>query len=318
MVGGETQAGAAGGGSFPKRTGRARLSSARPVGVRTARGALGTDAPYQAPRGSTLLGFCLLAFCTVLLPLAAHAQSWAERARQMNRTEISATEAVKRSEQGEADRRNKIRIRKIQPAMPSVDWNTDPTAVPYMLYQIGKRTDLPVHIENEGLNVAKDDIFQETVLYLTSHYRWGFNEKENANLTLFLKRGGTLFLDDCYNRGSPFAESVRPEVAKMIVGAEPRVLAQDDVLVKDCFKMIYPTPWPGAAEFENRAWLYFPLDNRPAIFFSPNDDGCGWEISTPPSASNPIGEGIGHGGDNRQRETMYQWMTNWVLFAYTH
>ena len=262
--------------------------------------------------------FCLLAFFIALLPPAAHAQSWAERARQMNRTEISATEAQKRSEQGEADRRNKIRIRKIQPAMPSVDWNTDPTAIPYMLYQIGKRTDLPVHIENEGLNTAKDDIFQETVLYLTSHYRWGFNDKENANLTLFLKRGGTLFLDDCYNRGSPFAESVRPEVAKMIVGAEPRVLAQDDVLVKDCFKMIYPTPWPGAAEFENRAWLYFPLDNRPAIFFSPNDDGCGWEISTPPSASNPIGEGIGHGGDNRQRETMYQWMANWVLFVYTH
>ena len=263
--------------------------------------------------------FCLFAICVgALLVPAANAQSWAERARQMNRTEISATEAVKRSEQGEADRRNKIRIRKIQPAMPSVDWNTDPTAVPYMLYQIGKRTDLPVHIENEGLNTGKDDIFQETVLYLTSHYRWGFNEKENANLTLFLKRGGTLFLDDCYNRGSPFAESVRPEVAKMIVGAEPRVLAQDDVLVKDCFKMIYPTPWPGAAEFENRAWLYFPLDNRPAIFFSPNDDGCGWEISTPPSASNPIGEGIGHGGDNRQRETMYQWMSNWVLFVYTH
>ncbi|GDY21652.1 hypothetical protein LBMAG56_29990 [Verrucomicrobiota bacterium] len=262
--------------------------------------------------------FSLLVFFSALLPLGADAQSWAERARQLNRTEISATEAQKRSEQGEQDRRNKIRIRKIQPAMPSVDWNTDPTAIPYMLYQIGKRTDLPVHFDSEGLNTAKDDIFQETVLYLTSHYRWGFNDKENANLTLFLKRGGTLLLDDCYPRGSPFSESVRPEVAKMIVGAEPRVLTQDDPLVRDCFKMIYATPWPGAAEFENRAWQYFPLDNRPTIFFSPNDDGCGWEISTPPSASNPIGEGIGHGGDNRQRETMYQWMANWVLFAYTH
>ena len=318
MVGRETQAGVPVGGSFPERTGRVRLSPARRGACGHRRGVLGTDASSQSSRGSTLLGFCLLAFSIAMLPLAAHAQSWAERARQMNRTEISATEAQKRSEQGEQDRRNKLRIRKIQPAMPSVDWNTDPTAVPYMLYQIGKRTDLPVHIETEGLNTAKDDVFQETVLYLTSHYRWGFNDKENANLTLFLKRGGTLLLDDCYPRGSPFSESVRPEVAKMIVGAEPRVLTQDDPLVKDCFKMIYPTPWPGAAEFENRAWQYFPLDNRPTIFFSPNDDGCGWEISTPPSASNPIGEGIGHGGDNRQRETMYQWMSNWVLFAYTH
>ena len=37
-----------------------------------------------------------------------------------------------------------------------------------------------------------------------------------------------------------------------------------------------------------------------------------------PAASNPIGEGIGHGGDNRERETMYQWATNFLMFAYTH
>jgi hypothetical protein len=255
---------------------------------------------------------------TCLLSGVAHGESWAERVGRMNRKELAAEDAQKRGGADETDRRNKIAMRRIKPAMPGVDWDTDPTAIPYMLYQVGKRTELPVYVNNDGLDVASPELFEYTVVYLTSHFRWGFNEKETENMKLFLERGGTLLLDDCYLRGSPFADCVRPEVAKMIPGAEPTIALASDPLVADAFKMIYPTPWPGEAGFENRPWQYFTLDGRPAVFFTPNDDGCGWEVSTPPTASNPIGEGIGHGGDNRQRETMYQWATNWLLFAYTH
>ena len=244
--------------------------------------------------------------------------TWADRAGKMNRVELSAEEAKSKSGAEEKDMRNKLCLRGIKPAMPTVDWNADPTALPYTMYQINKRTDLPVYVDASGLDVGTDDIFKHTVLYLTSHTRWSFNEKETENLARFLARGGTLYLDDCYLRGSPFSDSVRPEVTKMIPGGEPTTLLETDPKVADCFKMIYKTPWPGQAVFENRPWQYFLLDGRPSVFFSPNDDGCGWEISTPPSASNPIGEGVGHGGDNRQREVMYQWVTNWILFAYTH
>ena len=62
------------------------------------------------------------------------AQSLAERARKMNRRELTADEAIKQQDEEEPDRRNKICMRRIKPAMPGVDWNTDPTAIPYMLY----------------------------------------------------------------------------------------------------------------------------------------------------------------------------------------
>ncbi|MFP4026355.1 MAG: DUF4159 domain-containing protein [Candidatus Brocadiia bacterium] len=245
--------------------------------------------------------------------------SWAERAGKMNRTKLSEQEARAKSEKGQQERRNKLAMRRINPSMEGVDWNADPTAIPYMLYQVNKRTDLPVYVDNDGLKVATDELFEFTIVYLTSHTRWSFNEKETANMQRFLRRGGTLLLDDCYNRGSAFTDSVRPEVAKMIPGAEPTMLLKDDSRVEDVFRMVYETPWPGeAGRFPNKPWQYFLLDGRPAVFFSPNDDGCGWEVSTPPTASNPIGEGIGHGGDNRQRELMYQWATNWMLYAYTH
>lgn len=259
----------------------------------------------------------ILAACLLAAPVAA-AESWADRAARLKSSGLSAKEAQQQSRRDDPDRRNKLAMRRIRPAMPGVDWNTDPTAIPYMLYQVNKRSELPVHVDNDGLDVGADGLFENTVVYLTSHYRWGFNEREAAKMTLFLERGGTLLLDDCYNKGSAFADSVRPEVAKLILGAEPRFVAEDDPIVADAFRMAYPTVWPGDADFQNRPWQYFLLDGRPAVFFSPNDDGCGWEISTPPSASNPLGEGIGHGGDNRMREIFYQWATSWMLFAYTH
>jgi hypothetical protein len=254
----------------------------------------------------------------LLFPSCVQAGSWAERVSQLNSTEVSAEEAAARGSDDDKDARNKICVRGIKPAMPGVDWNTDPTALPYMLYQFNKRTELPTFTGKPGLDVGTDELFEHTVVYLTAHTRWGFNDKETENLKRWLERGGTLILDDCYNRGSPFSESVRPEVGKMIPGSEPQLLLKDDPVVTDAFKMAYSTPWPGEADFENRTWQYFTLANRPAVVFSPNDDGCGWEISSPPSASNPIGEGIGHGGDNRQREIMYQWATNLLLFIYTH
>src|SRR5688572_4370463 len=101
----------------------------------------------------------------------------------MNRTELSTDAAKKLATSEEKDQRNKLCIRGIRPAMPTVDWNTDPTAVPYMMYQINKRTDLPVHVDSTGLDVGTDDIFKHTVLYLTAHTRWSFNEKETENLS---------------------------------------------------------------------------------------------------------------------------------------
>ncbi len=261
----------------------------------------------------------LLGLLAGLIGPRAAAQSWSERARRLNSREISAADAQTRSAEERREQRNHLSMRRIQPAMPSVDWDADPTAIPYMLYQVNKRTDLPVHIDNDGLNLATDELFEHLVIYLTSHNHWSLNEKEIDNLQRWLNRGGTLLLDDCYNRGSAFADAVPVEVGRLIPGAQAELLLAEDPLVKDVFRLGYDTPWPGTIHgIENRPWQYFLLDDRPAVFFTPNDDGCGWEVSTPPTASNPIGEGIGHGGDNATRELFYQWATSWMLFVYMH
>lgn len=271
------------------------------------------------PQPTTLrLWLCMAVLLAGMLAPSASVASWADRAGKLNSRALTSDEAVTRTGEDERDTRNKLSMRRIKPARGSSDWNTDPTAIPFMLYQINKRTDMPVHVDNDGLNVGSDELFERLVVCLTSHDRWSFDEKETENLSKWLKRGGTLLLDDCYNRGSPFADCVGPETGKMIPGARVAMLVASDKRVADTFKMIYASPWPGETVQLGRPWQYFLLDGRAAVFFTPNDDGCGWEISTPPSASNPIGEGIGHGGDNTMREMFYKWITNWMMFVYTH
>ena len=256
--------------------------------------------------------------CVSALWCAPARADWKDKVGKLNRTVLSADEARKRATVDEEERRNKVAFRRLKPSRP-MDWNADPTALPQMLYQINKRTGLPVYIDNNGLDPASPELLEYTVAYFTGHLGFSFTDEEVENLTMFLKRGGTLYLDDCYLRGSAFGDTVPAEVAKLIPGAEPVVLLENDPHVSDAFKMVYDPAWPGTSGIgENRYWMYYVLDGRPAIYFSPNDDGCAWEVSTPPTAANPIGETIGHGGNNYYREQVYQWVTNFILFALTN
>src|SRR5690349_20390194 len=93
-----------------------------------------------------ILSSCFFIAVACVVPARAGG-TWADRVGKMNRTELSAEEAKKQSTSEEKDQRNKHCLPGIKPAMPTVDWNADPTALPYMLYQINKRTDLPVYVE---------------------------------------------------------------------------------------------------------------------------------------------------------------------------
>ena len=268
---------------------------------------------------------CVL-FLVIWLPVAlAGESSWTRRAADGNR-EILTADDLSRISLGEpVDRRGKIVLRRIKPADPHIDWYTDPTAIPFVTYQFEQRTGLPTYTNNEGLNVATDEVFEFPLVYLTGHASWQFNESEVENLTKFVKRGGSILLDDCYIRRSTFTDSFVPEASKIIPGAEFGVVGAADPHTAELFRMCYTFPphqLPGTAVafggIGTNNWQYALCDGRPAVVFTPNDDGCAWEVSSPPTASNPIGEGIGHGGSNEDREMIYQWATDWFLFALTH
>ena len=262
----------------------------------------------------------LIAPCLLPAPWAA-AGEWTRRSAEGNRQVLTAKDLGKLPKAEEVDRRGKIVLRRIRPADGNIDWNTDPTAIPYVLYQFEQRTGLPTYVNNEALNVATDELFEYPLVYLTGHAGWQFNQAELDNLTKFLQRGATILLDDCYIRRSPFTDSAGAETSKLLPGSFLRPAVPTDPYVSDLFRLCYnfpPNQWPGGNPKYWNNWQYALWDGCPAIYFTPNDDGCFWEVSSPPTASNPIGEAISHAGPNEFREVCYQWITDWFLFALTH
>ena len=250
---------------------------------------------------------------------AAGEGGWLQRGVNKKETVFDGVSGRKKSDE-EANLRGKVTIRRINPQCFS-DWNNDPTALPYFFYQLRLRTgdDYTWYDNNAGLTLTSDELFDYPIVYFTSHYAFSFSDEEVERLKKYLARGGTLWLDDCVGCG-PFMESVPHNVQRLSPGAELKLMLKEVPEFFDLFNMVFPfdgIPNLGKEQF-NRPFQAANVRGRPAILFCPNDYGCRWEISTPPTALNPLGEGA-HGmvGDN-QREHVYRFAVNWLFFTLTH
>ena len=221
------------------------------------------------------------------------------------------------------DRRGKVTIRRLIPKCPS-DWGNDPTALPYLFYQLSLRTDgqFPSYVDNAGLEITSPEIFNYPIIYFTSHFPFSFTDEEVENLKKYLERGGTLWLDDCTGCG-PFMDSVPQNVQRIAPGSEMKQMLRTTPEFFDLYNMVYPfdgVPIVGKEQFCRPLQAAY-VRGRPAIIFCPNDYGCFWEISTPPTALNPMGEGA-HGyldeGGFKVRDLVYQFSINWLMYTLTH
>jgi len=222
----------------------------------------------------------------------------------------------------EENRRGMVTIRRIDPECYS-DWNNDPTALPYLFYQLDRRTQktFPVYVDNSGIKLTDDDIFDYPIIYFTSHYTFNFSAAEIENVQKFLAQGGTLWLDDCTGSG-PFMDAVPVNVQRLSPGAETHLMLLTDERFRDLFKLVYELHGLPDLREDFRKPLQATLVNgRPGIIFCPNDYGCWWEVSTPPTALNPLGNPA-HDPPSpkvqRAREQVYQFSINWLLYTLTH
>lgn len=257
-----------------------------------------------------------LALCAGLGSPALAEDNWIKDAAKSPVKEFDGRTPLRRSDE-EKDRRDKVVIRRVKPQCRS-DWQNDPTALPALTYQLQVRTrgELPAYVDNSGLELVGDEIFDYPIIYFTSHYPFTFSEEEVENLKKYLARGGTLLLDDCTGSG-PFMDSVYPNVQRLVPGSEMQLMLRSSREFFDFFNMVYEVhvlPQIGAPDVKPFQAAY--VNGRPAIMFCPNDIGCGWEISVPPTAINPLGKGLHASGTTL--EQAYQVGINWVFYALTH
>jgi hypothetical protein len=256
-------------------------------------------------------------------PVPARAQdNWLEEAMQKKRPTFDGT-STDPAPDPKKDRRGKVILRRVKPQAKS-DWNTDPTALPYFFYQIRERTAgrFPVFMDNEGIELVGNEIFDHPILYFTSHYAINITPAESENLKKYLTRGGTLLLDDCAGSG-PFMDSVPTTVQRLVPGAEMKLMLKETKAFADLFNLVYrldALPNLQKDQFmQPFQCAYFR--GRPAIQVCPNDYGCRWEVDSPPTALNPLGNAA-HAETTpdvqRGREEVYQLSINWLFYALTH
>ncbi len=263
----------------------------------------------------------ILAALAVLALATSASANWLQQAASRELTRFDGTNLERASGAAE-QRRGKVVMRRVKPQCFS-DWNNDPTALPYLFYQLRERTHgtFPAYVNNEGIELVGDEIFDYPLLYFTSHYGFQFSEEEIENLQKFLARGGTLMLDDCAGSG-PFMDSVAVNVQRLAPGAELEMMLMESETYGDLFNLVYKvTRMPYLKEQFMQPFQVARVNGRPAIMACPNDYGCSWEISSPPTALNPLGNPA-HGPATptvqQAREEVYRLSINWLFYALTH
>lgn len=258
----------------------------------------------------------------LILCLAGAAQAnWltnaaAKKVKTFDGTELARQKGEKK------DRRGKVTLRRIKPQCPS-DWDNDPTALPYLFYQLNVRTEgkFPCYVDNEGILLTGNEIFDYPVIYFTSHYAYTFYDDEVENLKQYLARGGTLLLDDCAGSGA-FMDCTPGNLQRIIPGCEPKLMLRDTKEFFDLFNIVYEVKsMPKLKEQFMQPFQAAFLNGRPAIMICPNDYGCFWEVSSPPTALNPLGDPA-HADPTpttqHGREQVYQLSINWLFYILTH
>ena len=206
----------------------------------------------------------------------------------------------------------------------NADWDTDPTSLPAFIEQYKRRTgkDAQALQPRNPLTFDAPDLCDWPFVFMTAHNAFTLSDPEAAGLKRYLQNGGFLHADDCLY-GFPFGPAFHRELRKVFPEKEltPFNLETPNfgTLLKQFFKWDQVNEAGLSTALRANAFEYMDLDNRMSVLYTPPDLGCMWEISSPPTPTNPLGTGM-HNMDRfpGMREAGYRIGINIVFYVMTH
>jgi len=180
------------------------------------------------------------------------------------------------------------------------DWYANPSSLPNLLEEIGKRTALRVAPREQVVELTDPEIWDLPYLYMTGHGNVVFTDREITVLRAYLENGGFLHADDNYGMD----ESFRREIARVFPD-RPLVEVPLDHAV---YRLVYELPGgiPKIHEHDDKPAQGFGvfLEGRLVAFYSYESDlGDGWED---PDV---------HGDPDEVRESAFQMGVNLFVYA---
>jgi len=89
------------------------------------------------------------------------------------------------------------------------DWYNDPSCIPNLLVYLRQNTMVATGSDEKRVEIMDQDLFTNTVLFMTGHGKISINEQERDRLRNYLTHGGFLFADDDYGMDNYFREMMK-------------------------------------------------------------------------------------------------------------
>ena len=159
------------------------------------------------------------------------------------------------------------------------DWNTDPTAIPNLMLEIERRTNMkavrqPIIVKadsQELLELGSKALF----VYMTGHHNFQFTAAEVENLRKYLLKGGTIWADNCFpGRRSRFDTGFRREMKRVMPDRDFETITADHPIFSSILQF---REVPKGMNFRNDPVEIVMIDRRLAVVYTLNDYGCLWQ-----------------------------------------
>lgn len=154
------------------------------------------------------------------------------------------------------------------------DWYANASSLPNLLSAIRDRTDVPVALREETVELLDPRLRDHPYLYMTGHGNVAFSARERVALRDYLLAGGFLHADDNYGMD----ESFRREIGRVFPDRELVEVPPDHPV----FHLFYDFPdgLPKIHEHDGKPPRALGIfhDGRLVVFYSYESDlGDGWE-----------------------------------------
>ncbi len=154
------------------------------------------------------------------------------------------------------------------------DWYANPSSLPNLLAEIGRRTSLPVAAREQVVTITGPDLWDMPFIYMTGHGNVLFSDEEVLILRRYLENGGFLHADDNYGMD----ESFRREIARVFPNRPLVEVPLDHPVYSVVYEMPLGIPKIHEHDGEPAQGFGIFVGNRLAVFYSYQTDlGDGWE-----------------------------------------
>ncbi|MDP6114673.1 MAG: DUF4159 domain-containing protein [Planctomycetota bacterium] len=205
------------------------------------------------------------------------------------------------------------------------DWDCDPTAVPALVHQFKRLTgmDSQALVPRSPLTLESDSLTDWPFIYMTAHYAFNLNDHESKGLRRFIMNGGFLYADDCLY-GQTFGPAFEGEIQRVFPEFDWKTMEYSDPV----YGMVYQQKYRSKAIHESgvprvirnaNPWSGLFIGGSVSVLYTPQDFGCHWEISSPPTPTNPLGAGM-HNMDlvPGARDAAYKIGINIIFYSFLH